>query len=246
MLLCMGRGSLLYFLGCSLDPPTFASAIKCHQKSTSNSAGSSVGSLAPPRATPRLGGVYVSCQYFPCSFVLALRELGLRLGVKAQLPLRASSRGVLPGAPNALSVFISNLSSWLTKAAAASSLQNEIETIVVPRGLRRVAKSCPRRQPSHGSDRIGVLRTPSTARIARGKSSRFHTVSQITIHLAVTHCRVLFTIHQFSDDKYPKWAYLDSRAACHLGTCVTWLPMPYPKITSARVSQARSWQGVLS
>jgi hypothetical protein len=44
-----------------------------------------------------LGGVYVSCQYFPCSFVLALRELGLRLGVKAPLPLRASSRGVLPG-----------------------------------------------------------------------------------------------------------------------------------------------------
>ena len=81
-----------------MEPPTFASAIKCHQKSTSNSAGSSVGSLAPPRATPRLGGVYVSCQYFPCSFVLALRELGLRLGVKAQLPLRASSRGVLPGA----------------------------------------------------------------------------------------------------------------------------------------------------
>ena len=86
------RGSLLNFLGCSLDPFPFASAIKCHQKSTSNSAGSSVGSLAPPRATPRLGGVYVSCQYFPCSFVLALRELGLRLGVKAQLPLRASSR----------------------------------------------------------------------------------------------------------------------------------------------------------
>ena len=95
----VNRGSLLSFLGCSLDPPpTFASAIKCHQKSTSNSAGSSVGSLAPPRATPRLGGVYVSCQYFPCSFVLALRELGLRLGVKAPLPLRASSRGVLPRA----------------------------------------------------------------------------------------------------------------------------------------------------
>ena len=46
-----GRRDLLSFLGCSLDPPTFASAIKCHQKSTSNSAGSSVGSLAPPRAT---------------------------------------------------------------------------------------------------------------------------------------------------------------------------------------------------
>jgi hypothetical protein len=71
-----------------------------HQKSTSNSAGSSVGPLAlstpPGRATPRLGGVYVSCQYFPCSFVLALRELGLRLGVKAQLPLRARQ---LPWSP---------------------------------------------------------------------------------------------------------------------------------------------------
>jgi hypothetical protein len=43
----------------------------------------------PPRATPRLGGAAVSCQYVPCSFVLALRELGLRLGVKAPLPLRA-------------------------------------------------------------------------------------------------------------------------------------------------------------
>jgi hypothetical protein len=93
------RGSLPNFLGCSLDPPPpFASAIKCHQKSTSNSVGSSVGSLAPLRATPRLGGAAVSCQYFPCSFVLALRELGLRLGVKAPLPLRASSHGVLPGA----------------------------------------------------------------------------------------------------------------------------------------------------
>ena len=77
----------------------------------------------------------MSCQYFPSSFVLALRELGLRLGVKAQLPLRASSRGVLPGAPNALSVFISNLSSWRSKAAAASSLQIEIGTFVVLRSL---------------------------------------------------------------------------------------------------------------
>jgi len=115
------RGSLLNFLGCSLDPPTFATATKCHQKSTSNSAGSSVGSLAPPRATPRLGGVYVSCQYFPCSFVLALRELGLRLGVKAQLPLRASSRGVLPGA-GALAGYRTRISTGkLTKAAASKT-----------------------------------------------------------------------------------------------------------------------------
>jgi hypothetical protein len=80
------RGSLPNFLGCSLDPFPFAIAIKCHQKSTCNSAGSSVGSLAPPRATPRLGGAAVSCQYFPCSFVPALRAPGLRLGVKAPPP----------------------------------------------------------------------------------------------------------------------------------------------------------------
>jgi hypothetical protein len=57
------RGSLPNFLGCSLDPFPFASAIKCHQKGTCNSAGSPVGSLAHPRATPRLGGAAVSCQY---------------------------------------------------------------------------------------------------------------------------------------------------------------------------------------
>jgi hypothetical protein len=88
----------------------------------------------PPRATPRLGGVYVSCQYFPCSFVLALRKLGLRLGVKAQLPLRASSRGVPPGAPNALSVssvFYPRLS---LVAHSSSSHQNEIGSCVVPAG----------------------------------------------------------------------------------------------------------------
>jgi hypothetical protein len=42
------RGALPNFLGCSLDPFPFASAIKCYQKSPCNSAGSSVGSLAPP------------------------------------------------------------------------------------------------------------------------------------------------------------------------------------------------------
>jgi hypothetical protein len=77
-----------------------------HQNGTSNSELGWVVRwvLSTPRATPRPDGwavppCRVSCQYFPCSFVLlALRELGLRLGVRAPLPLRASSRGVLPGA----------------------------------------------------------------------------------------------------------------------------------------------------
>jgi hypothetical protein len=80
-----------------------------------------VGSLAPPRATPRLGGATVSCQCLPCSFVLALRELGLRLGVKAPLPLRASSRGVLPGA-GALAGYRTPIQPvCFTKAAAPKS-----------------------------------------------------------------------------------------------------------------------------
>jgi hypothetical protein len=95
------RGSLLSFLGCSLDPPTFASAIKCHQKSTSNSAGSSVGSLAPPLGHPTAGRCVrvvpvlplLLCLYSPCAS--SAFDWG---SIKAQLPLRASSRGVLPGA----------------------------------------------------------------------------------------------------------------------------------------------------
>jgi hypothetical protein len=85
----------------------FASAIKCHQKSTCNSAGSSVGSLVlstppgPPAHGRAVGGAAVSCQYFPCScscscsFVLVLSAPSVQLGVKPPLPLplRASSRG---------------------------------------------------------------------------------------------------------------------------------------------------------
>jgi hypothetical protein len=95
------RGSLLHFLGCScLDPPTFASAIKCHQKSTSNSAGSSVGSLAPPpRATPRLGGVYVSCQYLPCSFVLCTRPARARPSIGGQSPNSRSAPAPVESSP---------------------------------------------------------------------------------------------------------------------------------------------------
>jgi hypothetical protein len=113
---------------------------------------SSVGSLAPPPGhgpprTPRLGGVYVSCQYFPCSFVLALCELGLRLGVKAQLPLRARSRGTLPEA-GALAGYRTRISTcWLRKTAVSNS---RLETIAVPRSPAQSRQSLPRRQRSHG------------------------------------------------------------------------------------------------
>jgi hypothetical protein len=48
-------GAYLNSPGCSLDPPPFASATKCHQKSSANSAGSSVGSLSPPPGHPTAG-----------------------------------------------------------------------------------------------------------------------------------------------------------------------------------------------
>jgi hypothetical protein len=114
----------------TLDPPTptFASAIQCHQKSTSNSAGSSVGSLAPPRATPRLGGVYVSCQcqYLVLPLLLCTRPARARPSIggqrQAPLPLRASSRGVPPG-PGALEYGNRRLStSWHFEAHRNNAL----------------------------------------------------------------------------------------------------------------------------
>ena len=141
-----------------MDPPTFASAIKCHQKSTSNSAGSSVGSLAPPRATPRLGGVYVSCQYFTCSFVLALRELGLRLGAKARLPLRASSRGVLPGA-GALEYGNRQLRAGLLIKTAVSN--SRPETMYCLAACAGVAQAPPVADEVTGGWRMGLFQTSS-------------------------------------------------------------------------------------
>jgi hypothetical protein len=73
---------------CCLGPFPFVSAIKCHQKSTCNSAGSSVGSLAPPRATHPAAGrcgrvvpvlpLLLCTRPAPCA-----RPACLRLGVKA-------------------------------------------------------------------------------------------------------------------------------------------------------------------
>jgi hypothetical protein len=90
--------------------------------------------LITPRATPRLGGAAVSCQYFPFSFTLALRAPGLRLGVNAPLPLRASSRGVLAGAPNTLSVSSVIHPQWSLVAHSSSIRQNEFGSFVVPAG----------------------------------------------------------------------------------------------------------------
>jgi hypothetical protein len=66
------------------------------------SGSGSVGSLAHPRATPRLGSAAVSCPYVPCAMVLAPRReaAAARPSIGGQSPPpapRASSRGVLPG-----------------------------------------------------------------------------------------------------------------------------------------------------
>jgi hypothetical protein len=127
------RGSLLSSLGCSFVP----CAIRCHQKSTSNSAGSPVGSLAPPRATPRLGGVCVSYQpsyqlpvlrtslaplYSPCAS--SAFDWGPTPNV--QLPLRATPRGALPG-PGALVGYRHRLSSsWLINTAVSIETRDSV------------------------------------------------------------------------------------------------------------------------
>jgi hypothetical protein len=118
----------------SIAPPAFA-IHKCPQMSsqrahpTRQGRGSSVVrwvlSLVvlstPPRATPRLGGVYVSCQYPPCSFVLALlRELGLRPSVGGQRPTPAPRQlpwGPAPRGPERTARFIGFSSSIVSRGS---------------------------------------------------------------------------------------------------------------------------------
>jgi hypothetical protein len=89
------RGSLLNFLWCSLDPPTFASAIKCHQKSTSNSAGSSVGSLAPPPGHPAARRCVRAVPVLP--LLLRTRPARARPSIGGQSPTPAPRQ--LPWSP---------------------------------------------------------------------------------------------------------------------------------------------------
>jgi hypothetical protein len=97
----------------------------------------------------------VSCQYFPpCSFVLALRELGLRLGVKAPLPLRASSHGVPPGA-GALAGYRTPIQPvCFTNAAAPKSKPIRVMHLVA---LRRLAQAPPVAKRSNERWRMGLF-----------------------------------------------------------------------------------------
>jgi hypothetical protein len=94
--------------------------------------------LSTPPGPPRLGGRCV--RVVPVLPLLlctrparALSAFGW--GVKAQLPLRSSSRGVLPG-PGALAGYRhSKFARWLIETAVGSGLQNEIGTFVLLRSL---------------------------------------------------------------------------------------------------------------
>jgi hypothetical protein len=205
-------GALLNSLGCSLDPPPpFASAIKCQQKSTSKAgAGSSGGSLAHTPGHPAAGRCVRVVPVLP--LLLCTRPARPRPSTGGQSPTPAPRQ--LPWSPprawHPRRLAALQFSRFAFRAVCAKSRLETMYCLEPRAGTPRAARRAKR---SHARRHIGVVRALSTARIARGKFSRFHTVSQITIHLAVTHCRVLFTIHQFSDGTYPKWAYLDSRAA---------------------------------
>jgi hypothetical protein len=126
------RGSLLNFLGCSLDPPTFASAIRCHQKSTSNSAGSSVGSLAPPPATGHPAARRCVRVVPVLPLLLCTRPARARPSVGGQSPTPAPRQ--LPwGPPRGWCSGRLPYSNFEQLAHKDSCLQNEIDTTVVPR-----------------------------------------------------------------------------------------------------------------
>jgi hypothetical protein len=117
------RGALLNFLGVTVapPPPPFASAIKCHHKSTSNSAGSSVGSLAHPRATPRLlcrASTSLAPLYSPCA--ISAFDWGSKPHSRsAPAPVESSPGLVLW--PVSVTPIQPVCPSWLTKARAAKS-----------------------------------------------------------------------------------------------------------------------------
>jgi hypothetical protein len=221
------RGSRPNFLGCSLGPFPFASAIKSHQKSTCNSAGSSVGSLAPHRATRlQLGGAAVSCQYFPCSFVLAPRAHGLRLGVKAPLPLRARypwgppwgrcSRR-LPGS-------VTRSLPFRRSCAAAHNSSRDYGSASHPRAGPTKAGPVANEVTGGGGGVWACFgrprkRKPTGAFLWLSYRNLPHLKSQSTSLSLTAACFHLPPVH--SDEKHPIWAYLDTRTACHLGTCVS-------------------------
>jgi hypothetical protein len=111
--------------------------------------------LAPPRATPRLGGVCVcvSCQdqYFPLPTSLAplyspCATSAFDWGSNSHSRSAPAPVESPPGAPNALSVLSVFHPRDSRFAFRAIWLQNEIETTVLPRAPRRDAQSCSPRQ----------------------------------------------------------------------------------------------------
>jgi hypothetical protein len=192
----------------------------------------------------------VSSQYFPCSFVPTLPPCARpAFGWGSNPPscscsAGASSRGVLPGA-GALAGCRTPIQPVCSISARATR-QIEIETIALPRSpcaesLKPPPSPTKSREMAHGlvSDALEIG-GPRCAPLA------VFTASQITNHLVSLTTAYVFTTYQLSDEKYPTWAYLNTRAACHLGTCVAWLPMTYPEITSACASQIKSSQGASS
>ena len=172
-----------------MEPPTFASAIKCHQKSTSNSAGSSVGSLAPPRATPRLGGVYVDRAstslaplYSPCA------SWAFDWGSK---PNSRSAPAPVESSPGPV------LSSTVTGNFEPVCISSHIYCRKTRLGLsycfaalRRVVKAPPRRRRSHGRWPNRCVSDALETEAHRCVSFGFQTASEITNHLALTHSRI--------------------------------------------------------
>ena len=136
------------------------SAIRCHQKSTSNSAGSPVGRwvLSTPPGHPAARRRVRVVPVLP--LLLCTRPARARPSIGGQSPTPAPRQ--VPWSPpraGALAGYRTRIStSWLTKAAASKSRLEAMYCLVA---LRRLAQAPPVADEVTGGNQIGVFRTPS-------------------------------------------------------------------------------------
>jgi hypothetical protein len=187
----------------------------------------------------------VSCQYFPCSFVLAaLRELGLRLGVKAQI---RAPRQLLWSPPRGWRSCRLAYSDFDQLALRATWPQIEIGTFVLLRslhtryrdpvwhtGMNRVDQvtrvlSDTASFVTRWSPALELLRARgyTSSRDPSRTESMFGPLSRET-----SLCESMFGVHKRAVSELRRWVLL--------------FPITLSGDINSRVSHKRSWQGVSS
>jgi hypothetical protein len=180
----------------------------------------------------------VSCQYFPCSFALALRAPGLRLGVKARLPLRASSRGAPPGAPNTLPISSGFHPRDSCLSFRRSLRQNEIGTTVLPRspcaGPLRLPPSLTKSRAAtygHASDSLDKTDRPEASLVDFTPFPKPHSIS------SHSRPRIFHLISSSATKNTRDGRTSDTRHGLSPGMCVRSQPPAVSGDLNSRISQ---------